>query len=221
VLELGVGTGRVAAALAKVGYRVVGVDAMPTMLDGARGRLARLPEAVRTRVELRSGDLRALRLGQRFPLIIAPFNVFQHLYSRRDVERALATCRHHLRARGKLVFDVMLPDPASLAQSPARLFKGRPVFHPGDGRRYEYYEASHYATREQVRTINMLLELPADPTVQRAIPLAHRQFFPAEIEALLHYNGFALEQLYGDFARGDLSELSESQVIIARPRRSR
>src|SRR6185295_11400904 len=81
VLELGVGTGRVAFALAQAGVEVLGVDAMPSMLAHARARGARLPRAVRARVELRRGDMRALRLGRRFPLVIAPFNAFTHVYS--------------------------------------------------------------------------------------------------------------------------------------------
>ena len=35
-------------------------------------------------------------------------------------------------------------------------------------------------------------------------PLAHRQFFPQEWEALLHYNGFEVERVEGDFYGGPL-----------------
>jgi len=50
VLELGVGSGRVAAALARAGIEVVGVDSMPSMLRAARERIARLPETAAARV---------------------------------------------------------------------------------------------------------------------------------------------------------------------------
>jgi hypothetical protein len=55
-----------------------------------------------------------------------------------------------------------------------------------------------------------------DGSVERAIPLAQRQFFPAELEALLHYNGFAIERRFGDFAFGPLADDSEIQAIVAR-----
>jgi SAM-dependent methyltransferase len=221
VLELGVGTGRVAFALAQAGIDVVGIDTMPSMLGHARRNAQRLPKASAARVELRRGDLRTLRLGRRFPLIIAPFNAFSHLYTRADVELALATCRAHLRPRGQLVFDVTLPDLRALTQDPARVFRYGIVADPRDGRRYVQYEASHYDPTEQIRNMTLLFERVDAPEQRTALPLMHRQFFPAELEALLHYNGFAIEQRYGDFTRGPLTSHSESQVIIARPSRSR
>jgi SAM-dependent methyltransferase len=217
VLELGVGTGRVAFALAQAGVDVVGVDAMPSMLAHARERALRLPERSRSRIALKRGDMRSLRLGRRFPLVIAPFNAFSHLYTRIDVERALATCRAHLLPRGRLAFDVTLPDLRALAQDPARLFRYGVMVDPRDGRRYVQYEASDYEHAEQVRSMTLLFERAGAPDVRRALPLAHRQFFPAELEALLHYNGFAIEQRFGDFERGPLAAHSESQIIVARP----
>jgi hypothetical protein len=52
----------------------------------------------------------------------------------------------------------------------------------------------------------------------RSVPLSQRQFFPQELEGLLHYNGFAVEKVYGDFQRGSLTEDSESQVVVAKLR---
>ena len=49
-------------------------------------------------------------------------------------------------------------------------------------------------------------------------PLAHRQFFPREMEALLHYNGFEVTALYGDFQRGRLDQHSDVMVWHARAR---
>jgi hypothetical protein len=65
----------------------------------------------------------------------------------------------------------------------------------------------------------MFLERIDDPSVRETIPLSHRQFFPAELEGLLHYNGFALEARYGDFDRQPPGGDEESQVLVARPRK--
>jgi SAM-dependent methyltransferase len=217
VLELGAGSGRVALELARAGIDVVAVDRMQPMLARARERAAALPRRARERIEIRRGDLRRLRLRRRFPLVIAPFNVFMHLYDRRDVERALSTCRHHLRPRGRLVFDVMVPEVDALAESPGKIFRGRPVKHP-DGHRYRYMESTHYDPVHQIRTVNMFLEREDDASKRQLIPLAHRQFFPAELEALLHYNGFRVEQRYGDFELRPFDGQGESQIVVARPR---
>jgi SAM-dependent methyltransferase len=217
VLELGAGSGRIAGALAQAGIEVVGVDFLPEMLARARERVAQLPRAARERVTLLRCDMRRLALGRRFPLVIAPFNAFTHLFTRRDLELTLAACRRHLRRDGRLAFDVVMPDLRALTQAPDRLYRCRPVLDPADGRRHPYAEASHYAPLQQVRTVTMVMERE-DGSAQRAIPLAQRQFFPAELEALLHYNGFAVERRFGDFAFGPLGDDSDVQAIVARPR---
>ena len=50
-------------------------------------------------------------------------------------------------------------------------------------------------------------------------PLAHRQFFPQEWEALLHYNGFEVDRVEGDFHGGPLDRTSDVMVWHARARR--
>ena len=217
VLELGCGSGRVAFELAQAGIEVLGIDTMPSMLQRARERSARLPQAARARVSFRRGDMRRLKLGRTFRLVIAPFNAFTHLYTRRDLERALAGCRDHLAARGRLVFDVPMPDLRALAQDPERLYACGSLLDARDGQRYRQYEASHYDPVEQIRSVTFVFERADRPREQRALPLTQRQFFPAELEALLFYNGFAIERRYGDFAGGALEPHSESQVVVARP----
>jgi len=217
VLELGVGTGRVAAAIARIGVPITGVDTMDEMLERARERVQRLPVAARANVTLRSGDLRRIRLRRRFALVIAPFNVFMHLYERRDIERALATAHAHLKRDGRLVFDVLNPDPRMLARDPSRPYRCRPIKRPDDGKRYGYQEAFEYDPVTQIQTIHMLFEDLQAPGHVEHVPLSHRQFFPAELEALLHYNGFRVEQQLGDFDGAPLRGDSESQVIVARP----
>jgi len=218
VLELGVGTGRVALAIAEAGIEVIGVEPMAPMLNRARERLDRMTRAARGRIELREGTLERLRLRRKFPLVIAPFNVWMHLYTREEIERGFATVRHHLRPRGRFAFDVLLPDPASLARDPSKRYRGGEVPHPRDGARYRYSEYFSYDTVAQIETVMMDFEHPDDERRSFCTPLTQRQFFPAELEALLHYNGFKVESHTGNFDGKPISAATESQVIIARLR---
>ena len=218
VLELGVGTGRVALAIAKAGIDVVGVEPMAPMLARACARVDRLPQAARDRVELRAGTLERLRLRRRFPLVIAPFNVWMHLYTREEIERGFATVRHHLQPRGRFAFDVLLPDPVSLARGPSKRYRGGEVPHPRDGSRYRYSEYFSYDPLAQIETVMMDFEHPDDDRRSFCTPLTQRQFFPAELEALLHYNGFTVESHTGDFTGKPIDAATESQLIIARLR---
>jgi len=218
VLELGVGTGRVALAIGKAGIEVVGIEPMAPMLEQAERRLDRLPRTTRERIELRPGSLERARLRRKFPLVIAPFNVWMHLYTRAQAERGFATVRHHLRRGGRFAFDVLLPDPANLARNPSKRYRGGEVPHPKDGVRYRYSEYFRYDPVTQIETTMMDFEHPEDPRRSFCTPLTQRQFFPAELEALLHYNGFVIESHTGDFDGSAITSSTESQVIVARVR---
>jgi SAM-dependent methyltransferase len=221
VLELGAGTGRVTQSLARAGIEVCAVDLSSAMLDRAGERLMRLPKAVANRVTLIEGDMRTLRLRKRFPLVIAPFNLFMHLYTRNDVERALETVRAHLSSAGVLALDVLMPDLGTLRRDPSRFYRCRPVFDPSDGKRYAYAEAFDYDDIEQVQRVNMFFQRLDAPHVDRTVPLSLRFFFPEELLALLHYNGFVVEKRFGDFEGGPLTTTSDSQVIVARTKAQR
>ena len=221
VLELGVGTGRVALAIAKEGVEVVGVDRMPTMLARFAERLAKAPKRVRERITVHEGDLRdlpALGLERRFPLVIAPFNVLQHVYSREDLERTLAGVRALLLDRGALALDVLMPDPASLARDPRRFFRCRPVTHPRDGRKYDYEESFQYDHELQIQTTTMRFTDREDRKSRFTDRLPQRQYFPRELEALLHYNGFRVIRQDGGFDEEPIDAWTESMVVIAERR---
>ncbi|NCQ60681.1 MAG: class I SAM-dependent methyltransferase [Myxococcales bacterium] len=216
VLELGVGSGRVALAMAERGLEVVGVDLMPSMLERAKQRLAKAPKAVRERVTLVRADLRRVRLNRRFGLVVAPFNVFMHLYTRKDIERALSTVKAHLRPRGHFVFDVLMPTPHDLARDPEHVYKLGSFTRAKDGRRYRYRENFRYDAVRQVQLVTMAWVADGHDGAPESSLLAQRQFFPAELEALLHYNGFTIERHEGSFDGEPLSDDSESQVVVAR-----
>ena len=238
VLELGVGTGRVALALARDGHEVVGLERMAPMLAKLRARLTKEPDAVRARVRLVRGDLRGFRIPpaatrgaasartqratpstQRFPLVIAPFNVLMHLYRREELERMLASVRAHLAPRGVFVLDVRMPDVRSFTRDPERAFKCPPLKDPHDGSVWDTAELFQYDALTQVQMITSTYREVAEPHRVYVKPLAHRQFFPQELELLLHYNGFAIRDRWGDFERGPVHVDCETQIIVARVRR--
>jgi SAM-dependent methyltransferase len=194
---------------------------MEPMLERARERIARLPRRARERIELRRGSLERLRLRRRFPLVVAPFNVWMHLYTREQIERGFATVRHHLEPRGRFVFDVLLPDPVSMARNPAKRYRGGEVPHPRGDVKYRYSEYFSYDPMTQIETTIMDFEHPNQKSESFCTPLTQRQIFPAELEALLHYNGFILESHTGDFQRQPITAATESQVLVARLRPTR
>lgn len=225
VLEYGVGNGRIAFAMAEAGAKVVGVDLSEPMLADLRTRLAKAPAAVRKRIAVHHGDMRTAKLRtrsgarQRFPLVICPFNTALHLYDRADVEQWLARVKEHLAPRGELVFDISMPLPEDLARDPNESFRIPPFEHPTLGR-VKYREHFDYDRVRQILFVSMIFT-PKRAAGELMTPLAHRQFYPREMEALLHYNGFDVTHLYGDFERGPLAQRSDVMVWHARARGGR
>jgi SAM-dependent methyltransferase len=218
VLEYGVGNGRVALPMARHGVAVVGVDTSRPMLADLRARLRGEPEEVRRRVRLVRGDMRRAKLAERFSLVVCPFNAALHLYTRNDVERFLARVRAHLAPGGLFVVDLSMPRLDDLAREPSRPFHAPRFRHPTAGVVVKNRERFDYDPVRQVLFVAMEFEPVTAPDESWMVPLAHRQFFPQEWAALLHYNGFAVRRVDGDFQGGPLSKDSDVMVWHARAR---
>jgi hypothetical protein len=87
-----------------------------------------------------------------------------------------------------------------------------------------YREHFDYDRVRQILFVSMCFEPVAGNRARGGefmVPLAHRQFFPCELECLLHYNGFDVLEMAGDFEGGPLEGSSDVMVVRARPRRAR
>ncbi len=107
VVELAVGTGRIAVPIARAGIRVIGVDSSPEMLAIARS--AAEEAGVSELVDLRVGDLRAPPVTERVPLVVCPFRSLLHMDTEAEKLRALRAVRGLLEPGGSFVFDVFTP----------------------------------------------------------------------------------------------------------------
>ena len=218
VLEYGIGNGRIALPIARGGAEVVGIDQSRAMLADLRARLKRQPKELRARIKTRTGDMRRVRLGKRFPLVICPFNTALHLYTRQDIEQWLERVREHLEPRGELVLDISMPILEDLADEPGTSYSMRPFVHPKAGL-VGYREIFDYDRVRQILFVSMCFEPKTAGHKPFMVPLAHRQYFPREWETLLHYNGFEATAVYGDFEGGPLTQSSDVMVWHARRRR--
>ncbi len=204
--------------MARGGSTVFGIDQSAPMLADLRARLKRQPPELRARVKVRKGDMRKVRLDQRFPLVICPFNTALHLYTRQDVESWLERVRDHIEPRGELVLDLSMPILEDLADDPGTSYAMKPFVHPTAGL-VGYREIFDYDRLRQILFVSMCFEPKARGKEPFMVPLAQRQYFPREWEALLHYNGFETVEIQGDFKGGPLAQ--DSDVMVWRARRRR
>jgi SAM-dependent methyltransferase len=131
VVELAVGTGRIAVPIAKAGVRVIGVDESPAMLEGARAYAER--ENVSPLVDLRLGDLRDPPVDERVPLATVPFRSLLHMPDEHEKLRALTAAASVLEPGGRFIFDVFSPSPEDIEETDGRWLEREPgIFERAD-----------------------------------------------------------------------------------------
>jgi SAM-dependent methyltransferase len=124
VVELGVGTGRIAVPTARAGVPVIGVDSSPRMLEICR---ARAEEAgVARLLDLRLGDLREPPVSEHVALVTSPFRALLHLRSDEERVRTLRAVREILLPGGKFVFDVFAPSREDVEDTHGRWLEREP-----------------------------------------------------------------------------------------------
>ena len=115
VVELAVGSGRIAVPIAQAGRAVIGVDLSEGMLAVARALAEE--HGVSALVDLRVGDLREPPVDERVPLVICPFRSLLHMADEEQKLRALRAARELLEPGGRLVFDVFAPSSEDIAET--------------------------------------------------------------------------------------------------------
>ncbi len=107
ILELGVGTGRLAIPLAQAGREVHGVELDAEMIDGLRSK----PGGDRIQVHLRDMAL-PVDAGS-FDLIFIAFATLFSLPTQEDQVRCFVTAAEQLTERGRFVVEALVPQPGS------------------------------------------------------------------------------------------------------------
>jgi SAM-dependent methyltransferase len=117
LLELGCGTGRVALHLAERGHEVWAVDTDPALLQALEAN----PSRERLALHAVCADVRALALGRRFELIIAPMQLIQMLGGVDQRRAAMEGAASHLTPAGRLAMAVVEHPASSLDRAAAGL----------------------------------------------------------------------------------------------------
>lgn len=195
VLELGVGTGRIAVPIAASGIGVVGVDLSAGMLEVARER-ADLAGAV---VDLRLGDMRDPPVEGVFPLVLIPFRSLLHMETDADRRAVLRVARRLVAPEGRLIFDVFAPDAEDIAETHGRWLERE----PGIWERADWNDAT--------RTL-ILRVRGADGEAEMSLAWLS----VPEWRGLLADEGFELDALYGWFDRSPWTG-GEDSIWVCRP----
>lgn len=188
VVELAVGTGRVAIPVARaIGRAVVGIDSSPAMLEQAR-------EAGGDLLDLRLADMRDLALDEPAALIYCPYRALLHVPTWADRRRVFERVAASLRPGGRFVWNAFVFDHGIAARLDGQ-HQAEPVPHSlrysvGDGR----------------------VDIVLDSGETTSLWWATKN----EWLGLLDVAGLETEALYGWFDRRPFDEESREFVWVAR-----
>jgi SAM-dependent methyltransferase len=196
VVELGVGTGRIAIPTALAGVQVIGVDSSQGMLDVCAERAREA--GVAGRLDLRLGDLRRPPVDERVLLVTCPFRAYIHLGTDEERLEALRAAHALLQPGGRLVFDVFAPSREDVEETDGRWLEREPGI----------FERADWDLHEQTLTLSVR-------DADRASTMTLWWLEPQRWQALLAEAGFAVEACYGWFDRRPYAG-GEDSVWIAR-----
>ena len=222
ILELAVGTGRIAIPLAEAGYHVVGVDLDPAMLARARARIERAHLA--DRVDLAEGDMTAaaaipaVASGGPYRLAILALQSILILTSPEGQRAVVDQMARLVEPGGLVVIDTWLPTPADLVGFDGRLSFEWLRTDPDTGTQVTKTLAAWYDHVRRLVTLTTFFHegRQGEPTVRwiREDPL--RLIGVDELVGFARDAGLEVDHLAGDHELQPLEPGSDRVVLVAR-----
>lgn len=191
VLELGAGTGRATAFLARTAGRVVALDLSPDLVAVARRRLAGFAN-----VALLIADMREVPLRGAFDLVVAVDDPFVHLTDDADRALAFAAAARHVAPGGRFLLDAAWLPPRQRRQA------GRPGGLVLERRgRGSLHVREVWRCDPEKRLCQAWFEYRVKDRKVEHVPFPARLWSTEELEQRARAAGLAVAQLWGDYDR--------------------
>jgi SAM-dependent methyltransferase len=218
ILELGVGTGRIAVPLALAGHRVTGVDSDPAMLARATERAT--DEGVAEQLlELVEADMTDVRLpaGPTFRLAFIALNSIMVLGTRTAQRAAVQTLAEHLAPGGIAVLDAWLPDADDLARYDGRVILEWPRTDPFTGRVVTKAGSAQYDSATATVSLTTVFEEgPQGGAAVRWVRTERLRLVTAdELTGYVEEAGLVVELVAGGYDLAPLAPGAERVVLVA------
>jgi SAM-dependent methyltransferase len=196
VLELGVGTGRIALPLASRGLRVHGIDLSEAMVERLRAK----PGG--DGVEITIGDFATTRVGAGFSLAYVVFNTIMNLTTQDEQIACFANVAAQLAPGGCFVVEVGVPQLQRLPPGE----KLRPF---DVGTAHVGIDEIDVATQRLVSHHYWIREGVAD-----VVSLPFRYVWPSELDLMARLAGLTLRERWSGWKREPFTSASRRHVSV-------
>jgi SAM-dependent methyltransferase len=199
VLELAIGTGRVAVPLAACGVPVTGIELSRPMVDQLRTKVdeEQLPVVI--------GDMATARAPGQFALVYLVFNTISNLLTQQEQVDCFRNAARHLVPGGRFVIELWVPELRTLPPGQqATVFTSEPGYIGLD---------TYDVLRQHVVSHHFRFGDGSDARLTRS---PHRYVWPAELDLMAHIAGFELESRHADWSGSEFNADSRSHVSTYR-----
>lgn len=219
VLEIGVGTGRIAIPAAQQGVEVFGIDASAEMLAVAESK-ARKEGPLAAELTLLQADMRNFDLQRKdFALVMIPAHTLLLATSYQEQLETLCCATKHVRPGGKLIFNLFNPTPDLIFDdSPDPIEIGR-VEDQETGSTYLLSAINSFDTDQQINdALQIVSEVGVDGSnvEKERLPVRLRYTFAHEVFSMLEETQVKVETVLGWFDGSPFAEDSEEMIFVAR-----
>ena len=198
VLELGIGTGRVALPLAARGIEIYGIDASEAMVSKLRAR----PRGDSIRVTM--GNFADVEVEGEFSLVYIVFNTFFALLKQEEQVRCFRNVAVHLAEGGTFVIEAFVPDMK-------RFTGGQEVrAHAVTTEHVSIQVSQHNPARQRVK--GQFVVLRNDHI--KLYPVEIRYCWPSELDLMAQLAGLRLRHRWGTWMRGEFNATSEKHISV-------
>jgi SAM-dependent methyltransferase len=196
VLELGVGTGRVAVPLSRRGIRVSGIDLSPAMVERLRSHDAS------SKIDVTIGDFATTRVAGSFRLAYLVSNTIMNLTTQDEQVQCFCNVAAHLEPGGCFVVEVIVPPwqrvPPGQTMIPFDLSPG----HLG-------VDEIDVATQNSWSHHSWFLN-----GTTRTLSVPFRNVWPSELDLMARLAGMALRERWSDWSREPFTATSASHISV-------
>lgn len=215
LLDLGCGTGMRSLELARLGFKVCGVDQSSSMLAAARQHLMTATDISPKEVEFEPGDITGFRSKSRCDAIISLFHVFSYLITEEQLKQAIEGSFANLNSGGVFLFDYwhgpgVLKDPPGVRKK---------VVENANLRAERAATPGHLPDKHLVKlTVSLRLTDKQDGSSQENEEFyMMRYWFPEELEEPLKRSGFEAIRHYSWMTESAPEESWQACTIAVKP----
>ncbi len=202
IVELGVGTGRIAIEIIKnYNIKVIGIDSSKNMLNKCQNKIL-THQIKKESIELIEDNILSFHLKKQAEFIIMPFRTIGHFLDYKEQKRAIAQVYENLKKDGIFIFDHYLFDKEwalKNSEKPIEMYKNDDLI---------IYDKYRFDYNRQI------LHAQVFQNQKEIVSFDFAWIIPNQIKNILQEVGFKIIDIYGDYSCNKFTNSSNQQIWV-------